>query len=136
MASGSGPSSFMSASVDLTVAGDSRAGEPRVLFRRWRRTPEPEPIRADDAWRAEFSALVREVAVRNHGRAGVPSLGSVRELAQVDEEEMAVDHLCHVVASFGLSLTRAHYTALAGLAGRVGMADILEDIDLEPFIEP
>lgn len=91
--------------------------------------------RADDAWRAEFAALVHGVTARQPLARGVDSLRSSLAMSRNAEEELALNDLCHVIEYFGLTLSRAQYASLAGLADRVDLADVLEDMDLKPFAE-
>ncbi|WP_411082194.1 hypothetical protein [Streptomyces sp. cmx-18-6] len=89
---------------------------------------------ADDAWLADFAALVHGLIARQPRSAGVGALLSSLNMARNAEEELAVDDACHVVEYFGMSLSRAQYASLAELADRVGQADSLEEIDLKPFV--
>ncbi|WP_434592864.1 hypothetical protein [Streptomyces sp. A5-4] len=91
--------------------------------------------RADDVWRAQFGSLVREIAARNAPGMRPGTLSSTLELSRHAEEELALDNLCHVIEYVGLSLSRAHYALLAGLADRLDMGDTLQEIDLLPFAE-
>ncbi|MET8939081.1 hypothetical protein [Streptomyces rubiginosohelvolus] len=86
---------------------------------------------AADSWQATFASLVREVAASNPGSAAGGALRSTLGMAQNAEEELAVDDLCHVIEYFNLSISRIQYEKLTELAGRLGVADIPQLIDLE-----
>ncbi|MBX9427390.1 hypothetical protein [Streptomyces lateritius] len=89
---------------------------------------------AADSWQATFASLVREVAASNPGGAAGGALRSTLDMAQNAEEELAVDHLCHVINYFNLSISRTQYEKLTELAGQLGVGDIPQLTDLEPSL--
>lgn len=62
------------------------------------------------------------------------SLESVAELSRVSEEEMAADHLCNLVESFKVPLTREEYDGIVGVLQQLDMLDVLEDVNLLSLI--
>lgn len=84
----------------------------------------------------ELQEIIDGLVARHPHRSRLAdSLTALIREALADEEEMAVDDLCHLVVYYRLPLTRAEFERISNLAERLDSADILATTNLASCIE-